>query len=375
MANTIRSNPSLNSHRAPSHRPPSRRASSRRASARLATLALVSLAALALVAASPWLAPTTAQPRVPEGMLPSDFPHGIPATSPDEHLVKALERVVPTMLHIRATAPDGTVRLGSAFIHTGDGEALTCWSLVGDATSIRVMHNDGRWFDATLRAGDASTGLAVLALGIEPGTSMINATLGHTGETNLFDPVIAVGMPFGLSPVVSYGRLAAMGLTPPGRSDHTTYALTDAHVGAATVGGPLVAADGRVIGVITGEEGLVIPISTFHALRNAYQAGVFRWPDLGMELAPIRDFANNIAEEGTFGCVVRKVTERSPAADAGLMAGDRILEAGGVPINAVDERDMANVRRMLGLFPKGQPLQLMVRRGESIEMLTLVPPM
>lgn len=339
----------------------------------------------------------SANTGIPEGMAQSDFPHGVPASTPQDHIARVLKLVIPATFHFRATKPDGSVTLGTGFVTGGDGVSLTCYSLIKDATSIRVMMTDGSWHTAKVFGGDDSTNIGLLQINVPPGISMQNVTLGHTEETAIGDPVASVAMPFGKAPIISLGRMCGIGLLPPGIGERTSMALIDARTGADMVGGPAVAADGRVIGIISSafqttdsaganlaganaasanssSNGWIIPISTVNRMFSSYQdRGLLRWTSLGLELSPVRDFASGVEYAGNFGAVIKSVVKGSPADSVGIFAGDRLLEMTGVPINALDEDAMPALRRMLDLNTAGKPITLLIKRGEEILIIDVAP--
>lgn len=305
---------------------------------------------------------------------PPQYAHGAAVETPLDHITLINQAVLPATFHLIAEFPDGRTTRGTGFIIEGDGKAFTYAPLVHGASRVRVRMIDGTWSDATVAFADVSTGVAGLIVQAPPGATILTVGLGHTEETALGEKVATVGLPSGVIPVISVGRLAGSGVVMDDRSQRTTFALTDALVSKATVGGPVVAADGRVIGISSDADGIVVPITTAQRLLGLWRArGQMAYSTIGVTLAPVRDFARGTQAEGNFGCVILRVEPRTPADDAGLLSGDRLLELDGIPINAIEEEVMPQFRLMLDMFPADKPLKVMVRRNEEIITTEIVP--
>lgn len=305
---------------------------------------------------------------------PPQYAHGDAAATPLEHIALLNQAVLPATFHLRAEFPDGSSKRGTGFAVEGDGKALTYAPLVHGASRVRVRQSDGTWLDAQIAFADVSTGVAGLVLQAAPGATIVTVALGHNEETALGESVATLGLPTGVLPVMSVGRLAGSGLVMEERSRRTPFAITDALISPATAGGPVVAADGRVIGIATDADGIIVPVSTAHRMLNIWRdRGQMAYSTMGLTLAPVRDFARGVSAEGNFGCVLWKVEPHTPGDDAGLMSGDRLLEIDGIPINALDDEIIPGIQMMFDLFPADKPLKVMVRRDGNIINTEIVP--
>lgn len=332
---------------------------------------LVALAAATLACAGLVVSRSAAQEADPN---PPQYPHGAAADTPADLITLVSRTVLPATFHLRAEFPDGSSKRGTGFIVEGDGKALTYAPLVLGASRVRVRMSDGAWLDAQLAFADSSTGLAGLLVQAAPGATIITTGLGHTEETVLGESVATLGLPAGILPVVSVGRLAGSGQVVSERSTRTTFGVTDALISNATAGGPVIAADGRVIGLATDADNLFIPITTARRLVGVWRdRGQMSYSIMGMTLAPVRDFARGTRAEGDFGSVIQRVEPRTPADDAGLLTGDRLLEIDGIPINVLDDEVVPQFQLMLDIFPADKPISVMIRRGEEIITTEVVP--
>ena len=264
--------------------------------------------------------------RVPS--LGSGFvidPSGIILTN--DHVVAGAEQILVTF-------PDGR-DAGAELVGTDE---LTD---VAGAEQILVTFPDGRDAGAELVGTDELTDVAVLRIDAE---NLTAAPLGNTADLRIGEWVIAFGNPFGnlLSnpePTVTVGVTSAIGrhIVPSGDEGGFYLGMiqTDAAINPGNSGGPLVNADGQVIGMNTsifsrsgGSEGMGFAIPIERALGIAEDIlayGQVRRAWVGIYAEP--------EEADAFGRTrevrVAQVAPESPAAGAGIEAGDRLLEVNG----------------------------------------------
>lgn len=277
------------------------------------------------------------------------------ATSRRTAIVRAAERVAPAVVSVnvirRQTVqprsvyeqfflPPGTERrvqgLGSGFIIHQDGLVITNDHVVRGATEIVVTLPDGRDFAAELVGTDEVNDLALLRL-VTDGALLPVAPLGSADDLLIGEWVVAIGNPFGYllsntEPTVTAGVVSGVDRNIIPTSDDTRgYYLgmiqTDASVNPGNSGGPLINAEGDVIGVNSsifsrsgGSEGLgfAIPIDRArNVVLDLIDDGVVRRPWTGLELEP--------AEANAFGrsrrVRISNIAPGSPADEAGLSPG------------------------------------------------------
>ena len=145
---------------------------------------------------------------------------------------------------------------GSGFIVSPDGYVVTNEHVIGDADEIEVLLPDGRSMPAERVGSDEATDLAVLK--VEPNEALPHVEFDTTSSPLVGEWVIAFGNPFGLfeadQPSVSVGVVSATGRDLRAEADGRLYRnmiQTDAAVNQGNSGGPLVNADGDVIGINT----------------------------------------------------------------------------------------------------------------------------
>lgn len=324
----------------------------------------------ATAAAPSAAAPSAAPPGLPAGedraraIWPAEQEVAAQARSLDESrataIVRAAARVAPAVVSVsvirreraRARAlwdefffPWGSERqvpgLGSGFIVDPAGVILTNDHVVRGADDIMVTLPDGREFRTDVVGTDELADVAVLRV---RGESLPVAPVGTSQGLLIGEWSVAIGNPFGnllsnTEPTVTAGVISAVGRHIVPSSEERGFYLdmiqTDAAINPGNSGGPLVNARGDVIGINTsiftrggGSEGLGFAIPIDRALRildDILHYGRVRRAWVGLDVEAV----DADAWGRTRGVRVARVTEGSPAARAGLRAGDQLVRAGG----------------------------------------------
>ena len=291
--------------------------------------------------------------------------------------------------------------LGSGFVMSENGIVLTNEHVVRGADRILVTLPDGRDLPAELVGTDPVTDVAVLRVA---GENLQAAQIGTSEGLLIGEWVVAIGNPFGnlfsnSEPTVTTGVVSATGRHIIPSSDEQGFYLgmiqTDASINPGNSGGPLVNVLGEVVGVNSsifsrsgGSEGLGFAIPIDRALRVAedlIQYGEVRRAWVGFDVEAIAADAFGRSR----GVRIGRVAPGSPAAEAGLSPGTRLLQAGGRQLAA--PLDFQNVLLDLRagdeivLTPEGGgPLRLRtealpsvraerIRILEDLELITVTP--
>ena len=262
--------------------------------------------------------------------------------------------------------------LGTGIIMTEDGYVITNAHVISGGAECWVVLDTGMSYDAQLVGYDANEDIAVLKLMDAEG--LPTAEFGNSDLAEVGDQVYAIGNPLGieLRCTMTDGILSAINRDVRLEGRTLNVLQTTAALNNGNSGGPLINRYGQVIGVNTLKmsgnggvseatvEGLgfALPIShVCYVVNDIIATGSFHGvPALGVMVATIDD-----PDGGTF-VRVESVTEGSPAADAGLQAGDIILTVDGQPTATID--DLMAVRR--GRIV-GETMTLILRRnGQTV---------
>lgn len=171
----------------------------------------------------------------------------------------AYEVIAPSVVRVRGleTDPDGDDEIensvGTGVVIVDKGIILTNLHVVAGARLIKVVFADGLESEAAVIGLQPENDLAVLRAETVP-DDLPAATLRSSWDLALGDQVVAVGFPFGIGPSVSAGVVSGLGreyLSPEGKRVLTDLIQFDAAVNPGSSGGPLVTADGEVVGIVT----------------------------------------------------------------------------------------------------------------------------
>jgi S1-C subfamily serine protease len=273
--------------------------------------------------------------------------------------------------------PDPRAGSGSGFVFTPDGFILTNSHVVHNAESIDVALADGGRRRADLIGDDPETDLAVIRI---EAPQLVPAKLGDSRRIRVGQLVIAIGNPYGFQATVTAGVVSALGRSLRAASGRLidNVIQTDAALNPGNSGGPLVTADGDVVGVnsamILPAQGICFAIAvntvSFVAAQLIRHGRVRRsMIGIGGETVPVprrvMRFHRLPVESGVR---VLNVQEGSPAAQAGVLEGDVIVGFGQRHIAGIDDLQAELTDRAAGL-----PHALTLLRGAERQTLEVVP--
>ena len=275
---------------------------------------------------------------------------------------------------------------GSGFIISADGRILTNAHVVDGADTVSVILKDGRKYQGKVLGKDPVTDVAVVKI---EANNLPAVALGNSERLKPGEWAIAIGNPLGLDNTVTTGIISATGRSSSaitGDPDkRVSFIQTDAAINPGNSGGPLLNARGEVIGmntaILQGTQGLgfAIPINTAQRISQQLIAkGKVEHAYLGIQMAELTpelkqninsDPNSGLTVDQDSGVLVIKVMPNSPAAKAGLRAGDVIHQIDGQAVksaNAVQqavENSSVGQQMRIGLHRNGQNINLAVRPG------------
>ncbi len=301
-------------------------------------------------------------------------------------VTRAVERISPSVVNIevhqsvqtrRSAEPRERRGGGSGFIFTPDGLILTNSHVVHDAARIEVTVSDGRKLHARTVGDDPATDLAVIQIA---GSGLIAATLGDSQALRVGQLVMAIGSPYGFQSTVTAGVVSALGRSLRSYSGRLIEDViqTDASLNPGNSGGPLVASDGRVVGVNTATilpaQGICFAIgintAKFVASRLLRDGRIRRsYIGVSAQTAPIhRRLVRYYDLPKETGVIVLAAESNSPAQRAGLNEGDVIVALDGQPVAGVDD-----LHRVLSDARAGTESELTILRGTDRVNVRITP--
>jgi serine protease Do len=257
---------------------------------------------------------------------------------------------------------------GSGFFISADGYAVTNNHVVDHAESVQVTADDGTVYTAKVVGTDPKTDLALIKVDGKKDFPFVKFS---DQEPRIGDWVVAVGNPFGLGGTVTAGIVSARG-RDIGNGPYDDYIQIDAPINKGNSGGPAFDMNGNVIGVNTaifspsgGSVGIGFDIPATTAklvVAQLKDKGSVTRGWLGVQVQPVTsDIADSLGLKEAKGAIVDNPQENSPAAKAGIEAGDVITAVNGTAVK--DSRDLA---RTIGTMAPGSSVKLDVwHKGES----------
>jgi S1-C subfamily serine protease len=299
-------------------------------------------------------------------------------------VIGALERVAPAVTFIeveRRGSPRSrrsTTGSGSGFLFTPDGYLLTNSHVVHGGQHISVRLHDDASFDADIVGDDPDSDLAVLRIGSPAVLPYVE--FGDSARLRVGQIAIAIGNPLGFSKTVTAGVISALGRTLRATSGRLMHDViqTDAALNPGNSGGPLVDSQGRVIGVNTAMIPQAQSICFATGINTAkwvigqlFAHGRVRRAFIGVSGATV-PIATRVVRHFDLpvnrAVHVLEVVPGSPAAEAGVSVGDRMIAIDGRPIDGID-----GLQRLLDSAWIGRDCELELLRRSSMVRVTLRP--
>jgi 2-alkenal reductase len=320
----------------------------------------------------------------------------VSTTSSGRTVADIYKAEAPGVVQIIATSSGGSFGSqgqsaeGTGFVIDKAGDILTNEHVVDGANSIRVSFANGTNVTATVLGSDPSRDLALIHVNVAA-SKLDPLPLGSSSTLSPGDPVIAIGNPFGYVRSVSTGIVSGLGreIEAPNRFTITGAIQTDAAINHGNSGGPLLDADGRVVGITaqiadSGVNanvgvGFAVPIDAATSELDALKSGHVSHAWLGISggtLTPAIASAAHLSQ--TKGVIISGITPNSPASAAGLQGGSGAAQVngeavcvGGDVITSVDGKPVDSMTALMGIMATRKPgttVTLGVAKGGGSEV-------
>nr|XP_008121507.1 PREDICTED: serine protease HTRA2, mitochondrial [Anolis carolinensis] len=326
---------------------------------------------------------------------PAEPPVPSPPPSPRStynFIADVVERTAPALVYIEIlgrhpfSGREVPISNGSGFVVSSDGLIVTNAHVVANRRRVRVRLASGELYDATVRLVDQVADIATLK--ISPKKPLPTLRLGRSSEVRQGEFVVAMGSPFALQNTITSGIVSSaqrggreLGLS----SSDIEYIQTDAAIDFGNSGGPLVNLDGEVIGVntmkVTPGISFAIPSDRLRAFLEKEEKSKDSWFGgkkegkrryIGVMMLTLTSsilselkMRDPSFPDISYGVLIHKVIIGSPAHQAGLKAGDVVVEING--------RASRRAEDVYEAVRTQDHLTLLVHRGYEALLLTITP--
>ncbi len=297
---------------------------------------------------------------------------GIPGVPEDHPLYDFFRRAPPQ------EREDPLNSLGSGFILSEDGYILTNAHVLDDADEVTVRLTDKREFKARVVGTDPRTDVGLLKIDAK---ALPTVRIGNPASLKVGEWVVAIGSPFGFENSVTAGIVSAVGRSLPDES-LVPFIQTDVAINPGNSGGPLFDLEGEVVGINSqiysrtgGYMGLsfAIPIDLAIKVSDELRAhGKVTRGWLGVQIQDVTpELAASFGLAVPAGALVAEIEKGSPAATAGIQAGDVITAFGGKSI-----RDSGELPPLVAATAPGTKIPIALwRKGERRDAEVAIEPL
>jgi serine protease Do len=321
------------------------------------------------------------------------------ATSADAAMSRGFNRLLEAVVRIDVREiefTDGAKRItggvGSGVIISADGLVLTNAHVVSpQAVEISITLASLERVNAKLVGWDHWTDLALLRIDLAAvkrrSLTFATAEFGDSDELFVGQTVYAVGTPHGLTRTVTRGIISnndryfedSRGVNGYETGAFNTWLQTDAAINPGNSGGPLVTEDGKVVGINSrgyiGADnlGFAIPAKVARGVAaTLVKSGAVTRSYAGIGFRELQDLERFYALSANTGVLVGNVDVGSPAAKAGLRAGDVVLTLDGRKIDGRFPEQLPPIQQSIASLPVGSTIKLGVKRGDQVVELAFV---
>jgi serine protease Do len=303
----------------------------------------------------------------------------------------AIARVSPALVRIRVVSTSysegrevKSQAVGSGAIITKEGHVISNHHVAGRAVRIFCTLSDREEIEAELIGTDPLTDICIIQL--KPAKPRVFPTVpfGDSGKLRVGDPVLALGSPMALSQSVTLGIISNLEMVMPrffgpmGRlrqegedvGSLVRWIAHDAQIYGGNSGGPLVNLEGEIIGINEIRIGLsgAIPGNLARVVgEKLIKYGKIARAFLGLEVQPL------LKESADRGVLVSGVLEDSPAAKAGIRAGDIVLAVGNRRVRVRHDEELPEFMAITSDLPLDRQTSLTILRDKGEKTVSVTP--
>ncbi|MEI6106484.1 MAG: trypsin-like peptidase domain-containing protein [Opitutae bacterium] len=306
-------------------------------------------------------------------------------------LLEAVVRIDVREIEFTDGAKRFTGGVGSGVLISADGLVLTNAHVVSpQAVEISVTLSSLERVSAKLVGWDHWTDLALLRIDLaavrQRGLAFATASFGDSDQLYPGQTVYAVGTPHGLKRTVTRGIISNQDRYFEAEHEangyetgvFNTWLQTDAAINPGNSGGPLVTEDGKVIGInaraYIGAEnlGFAIPANVARKVADTLVGeGRITRSYIGIVPGVLQDLERFYALASNTGMLINRIDPGSPAAKAGLRAGDVLLTLNGRKVDGRFPEQLPPIQQTIANLPVGSPVALEIKRGAQTLAFTV----
>ncbi len=276
------------------------------------------------------------------------------------NLGEIIEHMHPSVVQVRREGR-GT---GTGVIWHEDGSIITNHHVVAHAgTTFQVELHDGRVLEGYVVDSDPILDVAMIKI---PAEKLTTAPVGDSSKLRVGELVFAIGNPWGQRGVVTAGIVSTLSKVKARDGQAMEYIKSDVRLAPGNSGGPLLNAQGQVVGInamiMGGDLSVAIP-------SNIVSAWAAQLPhtriSLGVQIQPTglpASIRQGLASGQAFGLLVVGIIAGGLAEHAGLLVGDVLIDIASKPLN-----DVATLRAVLAENSARETVRLDVLRGGTIQ--------
>jgi serine protease Do len=322
---------------------------------------------------------------------PSDVTH----LELQQQIIAARDRVLPALVNISPVVRDFSSGkkekssvTGSGVVFRDGGYVVTNYHVAGEAEEIVCTLWNKERVRATLVGGDPMTDLAVLQLDFSEyeGEQPPISSFGDSDQLETGQIVMALGSPFALSRSLSFGVISTTDRylsetfrLPTGERSgvFNTWIQTDAAINPGNSGGPLVDLAGNIVGInsrafmLANNLGFSIPSNVVKkVVAQIIDHGRVERSWIGVAVQPLQELEEFFAAEQG-GVLVSNVENDSPAYEAGIRAGDLLLQVADENVSARFYEEIPGFYDQIAALPIGTDLDIVYQRGGEVRHTTV----